>query len=639
MVQRLKTVEYVFDQRTTSLALATRHDFAVETLYIPEATSRTFHDVKVEITVRDNVTSGTSLTSWLIGIKLGAVAFNDVTVTDTITHSGEQQSFIFTRDVTSYFQTNFGGGASQTCQVGVQFGAVATINITAKLYITYEYDDNGQDTRVKTVRIPLESNTGAITATLANVGTSQIPALDTFLPESSKVYRSRWIEMEGNYGLTGTTDAQTGLRFDADAESLDGLHENGLASDLWFRRIWRNNASTTNATHNLQARATSTTGFTMNHMTYIYCVTYEYSHTSSSTIMNSVILAPSLQNQTMGNAVAGDRTTETAEIWIEEPTTITLVQSAVKLFWDAKANLSGLNVYIGGQTARAYTMATSGVVCGCFALQQRFDSGSAQGSGLTIARGKNTIVVNAYTSDTTDFGTNMSGLIYLNYTSGKATDGDGSHNHTIMNGILDHGADALRTVSTSQGSPIPETNYFINSVIYETSYMQTLPANSAGFGMTIQCQVQSGEKQSAGWELINSVSPSEQDAEIGVHRNFVNARTLFDRYPNEPEDRLNIKTARIHRVYCPYTAQVWFNLGRMTTYHSITFTKSGTITGSSGGTVNIAFWRTSNRERADTTSRSGNGAFSITWYDDTEPLFAEAHESATRMGRSDTGTS
>lgn len=73
------------------------------------------------------------------------------------------------------------------------------------------------------------------------------------------------------------------------------------------------------------------------------------------------------------------------------------------------------------------------------------------------------------------------------------------------------------------------------------------------------------------------------------------------------------------------------------TYHSITFTVGGTISGSGGGTVNIGLWRTTNKELALTTSRAGDGAFSFTWYDDTQDVFCEALEDATHMGRSDDG--
>src|SRR6185369_4429841 len=102
---------------TAGLAVATRNDFAAITLAVPENTSRTFRSVIVHVFCRDNQNASTSLTSWLIGIKLGAAAFDDVTTTFTMTASGVSEDYYFKRDVTAYFNTNFGAGTTQTCQV------------------------------------------------------------------------------------------------------------------------------------------------------------------------------------------------------------------------------------------------------------------------------------------------------------------------------------------------------------------------------------------------------------------------------------------------------------------------------------------------------------------------------------------
>ena len=72
----------------------------------------------------------------------------------------------------------------------------------------------------------------------------------------------------------------------------------------------------------------------------------------------------------------------------------------------------------------------------------------------------------------------------------------------------------------------------------------------------------------------------------------------------------------------------------MTTYHSVIRTVSGSITGSSGGPVDIYLHRASTGEIVLATSQIGNGSFSFDWYDDTEDLFVSAYESTTKKGRS-----
>ena len=266
MTIRSKSIEYVFPQYTTVLASATRYDFGVMTLYIPETASRVFRSVIIEVTCMDTVTIATSMTANLIGIKLGAVAFEDNSNTVTITNSGEQVKYHFMRGATSYFATNFGAAGSQTCQVGVSFTGPTTINHTAKLTITYEFDDSGVDTRIKTVRISFDSGTGALTASLAEIGTNQVPLLDTFLPEASKVYRDMFFVIEGNEFAAGTVDFQHACSLDAEAEVLDGLHEQGLQSSCWWRRIWKRTDMTTNVVHAFKMRVTSVAGATCNHL-------------------------------------------------------------------------------------------------------------------------------------------------------------------------------------------------------------------------------------------------------------------------------------------------------------------------------------------------------------------------------------
>lgn len=639
MAQRLKTIEYAFAENESTLAAATRFDFTAITLNIPENTSRTFRSVIVEVHMLDGSTAATSLTSWLIGIKLGAVAFNDVTVTDSITNSGENQTWLFTRDVTSYFNTNFGSGTSQTCQVGVNFGGVATRNITAKLIITYEFDDASQDTRVKTVRIPLESSVSALTTTLTEIGTNQVPALDTFLPEASKVYRRIWFEVFGNQGITtATNDASLNLALDAEAADADNVHETGLASDVWFKRIWVRDDMTTNATHAFKMAVSATNGFTCNHMAIVLYVTYEYSHTSSTTIMNSIMIPVNNNIQRMGRTVEGDQSRFEESFYIEEPSTITLAQSGVLIGFSQPASLSLLNVGIGSQANRAYT--TSGtMVCGGYSLIQRCDSGAELGAGISLARGRNTVTVDVYNTDATDLSDVLQVVLYLNYTSGKATNGADTHNKTIFWSIADHAADANQRSISAFAPIIPEANYWLNCIA--VCSQQMVQAFSSVCTFSVVCERQTGELQQAGWEEVLQQFELASDAEIGCYQITANISRFFDRYPNEQQDRMNLETTRDWRTYHQATGGAWINLLMCFTYHSITFTKSGTVSGSGGGTVNIGLWRKVNgiAERLDTTSRSGNGSFSFTWYDDTETNFVEAFEDATHVGRSADGTS
>ena len=153
MAIRTKTVEYAFLQATASVASGTARNFTqLAALAIPETTSRTFKSVILQCSAWDNGTTAASVSAVLMGVALGAVAIDTATVTFTLTNSGEQQGWVWDRDVTSYFVTNY-TGTSMTADARLTVTGPITSNATAKLIITYEYDD-AATTQLKTGPYP-----------------------------------------------------------------------------------------------------------------------------------------------------------------------------------------------------------------------------------------------------------------------------------------------------------------------------------------------------------------------------------------------------------------------------------------------------------------------------------------------------
>lgn len=634
MALRTKTIEYAFPTDTASLAAATRRDLSAVTLYVPETSSRTFRSVSVEVTVSGDDTAAASMTSWLIGIKLGAVAFNDATVTLTLTNSGDPQGFVFTRDVTSYFATNFGAGASQTCQVGLQFGALATRNHTVKLIITYEYDDASATTRVRTARIPLESNTAQLTATLATVGgTGGIPALDTFLPEASKVYRSIWLEFIFNDAGNAVTDIQLGVRIAADVEVNVFYSEQALNGGRFGKAIWDVTTAaswSTASAQTLQARSNATASrFSL--LGIILHVTYEYDHSTSTRVLNSLVLPAADATAWPGNTAAADKSRFERVVWIEEPGTITLVQSGLLCTLYDPGTVT-INILAGSQTARAYVCTTGSVFGGPYVITHRIDSGSGGGAFGTLARGRNTIDIDWY-STVASAGSNFSAMLFLNYTSDIHTDGDGAHAHSTAWTICD-AANALtnqRNISAPTALfAIPETSYYTTGIGF---HVMGVMVGSAISGIALQAERQSAEGPGAGW-VDFAVALQRADGEAGVQWSVGAAREEWQRWPSDPDaERMALETTRQYRICTASTmtlgVRAWLS------YHAITFAVAGSITGSSGGTVTITVHRTASGEKVGSTSRVGDGAYSLTWYDNTETLYAVARESAVLLGRSD----
>ena len=621
MALRTKTIEYPFTQRTTSLTAATRHDFAAETIYIPETTSRTFRSVFIEVTFLQDNTVATNLTSVLLGIKLGATAFSDTTTTQTFTNTGEINGFgPFTRDVTSYFTSNFGGAGSQTCQVGVQVGGASTINHTAKLIITYEYDDT-DTTHVKTVRLPIESATGALTTSYVEIGTDQIPALtggSGLLPEASITIRQIWFEVEADDNSAGTTDYQHGLRLDAGgSDDLDGNHESFDSASKYFRRIWRPTISNTTVAHKIYSRTTNATSGPCHHQAIVMYVTYEFDASSTTTVLNSVMLAVG-GDYCIGATASGDVDAFQLEYLANEPTTLTLKQSGVYLTW--MCNVGGaVSVAVGGQTARTYSPASSTTEQSSRFACHRFDGGAAQGSGHTLAQGYNTITVKVYTNNGNT--RVIDGVVLLNYTSGVASGGVGSHNHTTRW--------LARSITTTAASPfaftqlaaptIPETAYYLSNVGFVPTVLSTGGATSS-FGVAVNMELQSGEGNNLGlgWVRLYSGVPLT-DAELmpGANRFYAEVSSRFNRYPGDPLDLCDVEAASRHYSFAWVTGIVTAEL--LVTYSAITVTKSGTVSryaDADGAGLTVELWERNHSPKrfVGTATTTTGGAWSFTWY-------------------------
>jgi hypothetical protein len=645
MAIRTSRVEYGWTTDATNLNAATRREFGAITAVIEETSSRTIVSAYLEVALRGNETTGTSMTSRLIGIRVDAVAWNDETKSETIPTTGDQDSFRFRRDVTSYLQTNF-TGTSHSIQVALQFGTLATINHSAKLVINYSYDDASASTRTKTACIPLESITGTLTDTLAEIGTSQVPQLTGvggFLPEASVSIKDMFFVVMANEGhASGTTDFSLAVSLDAEGETTLGVCEQALDSSPWYEGVWKRTDMDPATTHAFKARGTVTGKFPQ--IFALLYVTYTYDESASTDILNSLDMPMPTEPGSFGGATSGLQSKISMVVPIEEPGTITLKQSAVLAGYNMpNSTLSGLTIGVGSQTPRAYSPSTlynspSGQQTVC----HRFDSGAAAGSGVTLARGENTITLSWYRTSTGSGGAGYgwNARLILNYVSSKASAGSGAHNHTIK--LWGGGTDAVgsSTVRDYTFQPaIPESDYWVSCLGFEIDFLQ------AGRGMfAFLAERLSGEGVADGWETLhtNGFCVSNENS---VNTLWCNASAHFDRHPADPDgERLAVESSRTWRMssfldgtnshggFADFVASI--------TYNTLTRSVSGAVSGydgdGSGIVVNVH--RTDNGELLYQATTSAGGGYSFTAYSDVTSLFAEARQDGTHVGRSNNFT-
>jgi hypothetical protein len=628
MATRLKTVHYAFPT-LAALTNNTQTSLTTFTIYLPETGTKTFRSVVAHITMDDILTAaGGNISTKTFDLRLGAAAYTSVANANVLQGSGENASILFAVDYTSHFQTNW-TGASMGCDFRLTINqatgtTLGMVNVCVNLEITYEYDDTST-THVKTVMIPLDAPVGTIATAATTYDT--IPALDTYLPEASKVYRQIHVVIQGNEARnTATTDHTMTLRVGT-ANVTTGNYEGALASDRWIRYIWEMTSvyPNTAATQTWQPTATVAR---FNHFQAYLVVTYEFDATASTSIMNSVMLATAMASP-MGGAAATDFQRSSVELWIQEPGTITTNRVAFYGFWNQVSNITGKNLRIGTGSFVTYTDAST-VLCGCNGAMVRNDA------AFTLARGKNTLNFDAYRTDTTDLGFNVSGYFIVNYTSGKATAGVGAHNQTIFYSILQNGTAAAAGIySIAAFAPvIPEVEHFISQV-----GVRIVPVYLNGVPHTTVVQVERLAAE-GGIEWENIYHEGIHLEENGIYYIFAQdaLKDHFIRWTGDTDPiRFNIETARRYRII-GYTATAlataWYSMCMVFTYHSISYSVAGDITGSAGGTVNITLHDDTTGAKLRSTSRTGNGAYTLTWFDNTRNVYTSAFEDGTHIGRS-----
>lgn len=631
MATRVKTIEFWFPAGTT-LVDNTDTNLTQITLYRPETVGASpFKSVFSECTVHDRNTTLGNINRFQSSLQLGAAGYSVVNNANAIANGGKQQNILFTADFTSYFNTNW-SGTSMTCDFRLLLdSAVASPlnpsfnNVSVRLVITYEYDDTST-TQIKTIRIPLDCPVGVMGTTKPGAANATIPNLDTELPESSKTYRQTVLVLQGNDQNTGTTDQTFTMQIDSNTAYTTDTYEHGSTVSMFCR----NNSIqsfTTNATHGFYVWSSLAFG---NHMQAWLVVTYEFSASSSTDCFVSLMLVPEAPMK-LGGTTSSDYQRASISFFIEEPTTITTKQAAFYAFWDSASNISGLNFRIGTGAFVTYTDSAT-VYSGSNAAMVRNDS------AFSLARGLNTINFDAYTSsDAVDKAAGLSGFFIINYTCAKPTNGYGSANRTIeyMFGASGTSAAVVETVFTATGIPLTVTDYYVNNIGFSVQYINTGTTAPAG---VYACVERLSGESGVVWEPVFS-SFSDLDGETGIFKYYGSNKKLFKRTLNDADsNRVDIETSRRYAVTVGKAVSVIPSINALMTLHEITFTVGGTVSGSSGGTVNLFLDDYTSGERMLSTTRSGNGSYSFTWYDNTRDMIVSAWESNTVIGLSGKGT-
>ncbi len=633
MVTRVKTIEYWFPMVAT-LADNVATSATQITINIPD-TPTTFRSCVVETIIADVNTTLANVTVRNLEFRLGAAGYTSVNNTSTLTQSGENFTFLHSGDFTSHFTTNWTGTSmTADCRLTINTGGTGCRNASIKVSITYEFNDTAT-TQVKTVWIPLNAPAGTLPTTKSTVYDT-IPALDTYLPEASKTFHQIIAVVQGNTESNTTTDISISMAIDSVNDYTSGLYEKGTQVDNWYRVNANYTAMDTSTTHSFYIWASAAD---FDHPQAWLVVTYSFNASTTTSIMNSLILPMELDSP-MGGTTSSDYQRGKRDIWVQELNP-SLDRLAFYCFYDTAAAITGLNARIGTGAFTAYTSVTVTLGGGC-GFMTRNDS------AFTLSHGRNTVSFDVYNTDAADRGYNVSGFWIVNYTSDVPAEGIWAASHTVRYCYKPVGTTAadVQSIVTGTSVPVPESDHFFNSI--GLNYVFTTDSTGQASGVHIGIERLAAEGGLVWESIYNDIGGS--DPEVGIRQAWSTARSVFKRWKegslhsiSDPSgDRLDVETARRIRFALGQNCAAFDHLDMYVTYHSITYSVSGSISGvdTAGGNVTVNLHRANSGEIVFTTTYAPSTttiSYSFVWFDDTEDMYVTAYQDNTHVGRSGTG--
>lgn len=651
MASSTRTLVYAFPTENADVADAAVRTLATQTITVPETVGRVFRSARISVYCQDFCTAtGATVGEMRVGCSVGGAAYTTVTETDDLTHSGENMGIVFEADFTAQFTANFGAGTTQTVQVQIYVDqtsgtTLGTRNACALLELTYDFDVTNT-TFANTLIIPIDSNTGALGVTLAELGTNQGPYLtgaSGIIKETNPVVTDWFIVFDGCENGNGTTtDLTVGTALDSEAQVNFGISERTFGSDRYTRYIIQRKAvvPTTTSLHAIRAVCGTASH---HHLAARLFVTYTYDANSAAATHSLWIPFNVPFN---GATTEADAQVYRIPVDIQEPGTIALVQSGVHLHWSLVGAMTTTNYFslkVGAGSARTYTSSlASGSQCGTLALTQRIDSGGAAGAALTLARGLNYIDVKLW-AGAQRAAAGWCGMLYLNYTStgvASGTNGRWKHNHTIVKSIANTDwlvTDYFRKIAATALALIADDAYWLQCA--------GLRVNVAVNGTTVipsqryAAEVLSGEGRAGvadGWAEIG-VQTLAPVAENGHYPSFQCSLDTWKQHPADPRlYRLDVERSRQFGVAAPRQSS---DMAGIVTYHGITYAYTDTVSGYAGtGAVTVKIHDATSGEHLYTVTASAGGSYTVNVYDNTRPHFSEVREDGTHVGRSDDWT-
>lgn len=551
-----------------------------------------------------------------------------LTETDDLTHSGENHSGTIWVSALSFANNGeFGTGGSKALTVEVYMDATTGTGTNWRgVYATvmYQYTfDNSEANRTHHISYVLESGTGDLTTTANTAfGTiSQMTGSGGLLEGYSPTIRQIWAEVSGNINNAGgSTDCNINYSYDGSGSNALPTRVCTLASDTFQTYLIDLSSLDWSSSHTLDLWSSLASRWA--NLSVIIRVTFTYATADVTKQLVQMEIPVTFQNNTLTGTTSSEAAREQIKFLIPE-TNPSLKNGG---FHGAYVSGSTCTAYVkaGSQGSfRSYAMSAS-IVAGHFRFLHRIDSGSASGSAITLARGNNTLNIDAYRGTAVST-LAFTGVLHVLYEHDELADQDTS-TRTISKNIrtIDFASTTETTLTGIHLSELP-SGYWLTALGCWQSCFGLYSGTISVFA-----ELASDEGEQDGWRRLG-VQEHSSDGELYYIDILFNATEHFKRHTSDP-DPMRVDAEESRRFYWRPTSRA--ELDWIGVFHTQTTTLSGTVYGSGGGTVNIYVHDANTDEILYTTSRSGSGSYSLDVHNPADDYYVTAHESDTYKGRS-----
>lgn len=605
------------------------------TVTIPETVNRTIMSCIVRVFFEKTGANGTILNymrvagAWDGG---GLTALKTQWATDnTWTLWSEKSQFIDDIDITSSAQTAWASGTAHTytmtvCGMGRATGVGSSTNsyhkAWAEMYITYESDD-ASTTKANTITIAIPSIVGTLATTQTTLG--NLPAISGaggILEESGVTIRDLYITYHANWDEAGTTDWQFFGQINSETEVQLADNDAAQQSDWYMPIPWRKMDLNFSTSNQIKARVTSNSGATASHVGALVTITYTYDYTNSTRRTHTEEIPYTIWNGSGAGTPSTDRAVTKIDWWVPG-TNPTFKNFGAWSIWSQTSDPGNVRVTVGNNTERVYTAPHADTAGSITSISE------ATSAHFSFGRGYNTIDIAAYVDTTPTNTGSMTGVAYVTWSYDRVSGMDHYKGYSVLIGQSDYSSVSSLSNTTEQMyiPNISASNYFITNC---------------------GCDVNCTNSSSSSTVYVSAVLPSSQgrievpskllttDANTGS-RSFINeiSSSYIKKYYNQPtlsgfrlDPTIPFKLVVNNSVASRISGTLKYN------WHTFSYTVSGTISGSSGGTVTLRLQDFTTGELLQQTTRSGNGPYSFTHYDNTRDVIVVATESDTLKGTS-----